>query len=313
MTAPVVPAPAGRRRPRRRSDAPLALALLAPSLVILGTFVLYPLVRSVWLGHQRCDAQGDNCRSNGWDQYVDVFRSDDFQHALLVTVKFALLTVPTGLVLGVALAVLADRHLRGIGFFRTVFSSTVATSVAVASLMWFFLLQPDIGVLAKIGWLTDLFPVLSSPGLLKDPGTALTATAVSFTWANLGFTFIVVTAGLQGIPRELYESAFVDGAGGWRRFTNVTVPMLAPTLLFAGVVLTSRAFQAYGEFDLLTDGGPRPQNSTTTVTYLIYGRESIIRNNDGLQAAAAVLLFLVLLVISALQFRGLEKRVHYGN
>ena len=298
---------------RRRREEPLALLLLAPSLLVLGTFVLYPLGRAFWLGHQRCDNLGENCRSNGWDQYVDVFRSEEFQQALLVTAKFALLTVPTGLFLGVALAVLADRYVRGVGIFRAIFSSTVATSVAVASLMWFFLLQPDVGVLPKIGWLTDLFPVLSQPGLLRDPGTALTATAVSFTWANLGFTFIVVTAGLQGIPRELYESAFVDGAGGWRRFTNVTVPMLAPTLLFAGVVLTSRAFQAYGEFDLLTDGGPRPQASTTTMTYLIYGEESLIRNNDGLQAAAAVLLFVVLLVLSALQFRGLEKRVHYGN
>mgnify|MGYP000272902261 CR=1 FL=1 len=95
-------------------DVPLAAAMLAPSLVVLVTFVLYPLGRAVWLGHQRCDATGDNCRSNGWDQYVDVFRSREFQQAFGVTVKFALMTVPVGLVLGVGLAVLADKHLRGI-------------------------------------------------------------------------------------------------------------------------------------------------------------------------------------------------------
>ncbi len=122
----------------------------------------------------------------------------------------------------------------------------------------------------------------------------------------------MVTAGLQGIPRDLYESAFADGAGGWRRFTNVTIPMLGPTLLFISVVLVSRAFQAYGEVDLLTDGGPQPQGSTTTLTYLIYGNESTIRNNDGLQAATAVLLFIVLLILSAVQFRSFDKRVHYG-
>jgi ABC-type sugar transport system permease subunit len=97
------------------------------------------------------------------------------------------------------------------------------------------------------------------------------------------------------------------------RFTNITLPMLAPTLLFASVVLTTRAFQAYGEIDLLTRGGPRPQDSTTTLTYLIYGQESLISGNDGLQAASAVLLFVVLLLLSALQFRGFGKRVHYGN
>jgi sn-glycerol 3-phosphate transport system permease protein len=298
---------------RRSRDGAIAALMLGPSLVVLSTFVLYPLGRSVWIGHMRCDNSGNNCRSNGWDQYVDVFRSEEFQHALSVTIKFALITVPSGLVLGVALAVLADRYVKGIGIFRTIFSSTVATSVAVASLMWFFLLQPSVGVLPTIGWLADLFPVMRDPGLLRDPGTALTATGVSFIWANLGFTFIVVTAGLQSVPKELYESAFVDGAGGWRRFTNVTLPSIAPTLLFATVVLTSRAFQAYGEFDLLTDGGPAPQNSTTSLTYLVYGNQSLIRNNEGLQSAAAVLLFLVLLVLSALQFRGVEKRVHYGS
>jgi ABC-type sugar transport system permease subunit len=94
------------------------------------------------------------------------------------------------------------------------------------------------------------------------------------------------------------------------RFTNVTVPMLGPTLLFVTVVLTIRAFQAFGEFDLLTGGGPG--NATTTMTYLIYGNNSLIRNDLGLQSASAVLLFLFLLVLSIVQFRGLERRVHYG-
>ena len=299
-------------RRTRRKETGLAAVMLAPSLAVLGLFVLYPLGKAIWLGHQRCNSQGKACKSNGWDQYTDVLRSPEFHHALIVTTKFALLTVPLGLVLGVGLAVLADRYLRGIGIFRTIFSSTVATSIAVASLMWLFLLQPSTGALARVGWITRLFPVIKT-GLLSDKGTALTAVAMSSVWANLGFTFIVVTAGLQSIPRDLYESAFVDGAGGWRRFTNVTIPMLGPTLLFASVVLVSRAFQAYGEVDLLTDGGPQPQGSTTTLTYLIYGNESTIRNNDGLQATTAVLLFVVLLVLSAVQFRSFDKRVHYAS
>ena len=157
----------------RWRDLPTAVWMLAPSVVILSVFVVYPLGRAVWLGQERCDALGENCTSNGWDQYVDVFRSVEFQHALWVTVKFALLTVPTGLLLGVGLAVLADKYLRGLAVFRFFFTSTIATSVAVASLMWLFLLQPDIGVLANVTWISDLFPVVKSPGLLRDPGTAL--------------------------------------------------------------------------------------------------------------------------------------------
>lgn len=286
--------------------------MIGPSLVILAVFVLYPLGRAIWLGQTRCDGQGLNCRSNGWDQYLDAARSDEFRQALIVTGKFALITVPFGLVLGIGLAVLADKYLRGVGVFRAIFSSTIATSVAVASLMWLFLLQPDVGVLANVGWFENLFPVVKSPGVLRDPGTALGAVAASSVWANLGFTFILVTAGLQGIPRDLHEAAVVDGAGGTRRFWSVTLPMLGPTLLFVVIVLTTRAFQAYGEVDLLTRGGPRPQDSTTTLTYLTYGTDSIISGNLGLQATTAVLLFVVLLGLSLLQLAGIGRRVHYG-
>jgi sn-glycerol 3-phosphate transport system permease protein len=286
--------------------------MLAPSAVILGVFYVYPLVRAVILGTKRCDAQGRNCVSNGWDQYLDAARSNEFVDALWVTIKFALLTVPIGMALGIGLAVLADKYLRGVGAFRFIFTSTIATSVAVASLMWLFLLQPDIGVLSNIGWLSDLVPVIKSPGLLRDPGTALMSVAASSIWASLGFTFLLVTAGLQSIPRDLYEAAVVDGAGGVRRFWSITLPMLGPTLLFVLIVLTTRAFQAYGEIDLLTRGGPRPQYSTTTITYLIYGTDSIITNDVGLQAAVAVLLFGVLLVLSVVQLAGIGRRVHYA-
>jgi len=289
------------------------MAMLAPSAIILGVFVLYPLGRAVWLGQQRCNNFGGNCQSQGFSQYVDVFQSTEFQNALVVTFKFAVITVPLGLVLGVGLAVLADKYLRGIGAFRAIFSSTVATSVAVASLMWLFLLQPSVGALANVGWFNAIFPSVKDPGWLQDPGTALTAVAMSSVWASLGFTFILVTAGLQGIPMDYYEAAAIDGAGGIRRFWSITLPMLGPTLLFVLIVLTTRAFQTYGEVDLLTDGGPQPQASTTTITYFVYGQNSPISGDTGLQATGAVLLFLILLLLSLLQLRGLGRRVHYGE
>jgi sn-glycerol 3-phosphate transport system permease protein len=305
---------ASRMTARQRwRQLPAALALLAPSIVVLATFVVYPLIRAVDLGRRRCDVNGQNCRSNGWDQYWDAFRSEQFQNALWVTVKFALISVPLGLVLGVGLAVLANKTLRGIGAFRTIFSSTVATSVAVASLMWLFLLQPDVGSLANVGWLNDLFPIIKRPGLLRDSGTALWSVALSSVWAGLGFTFILVTAGLQGIPEDLHEAAAIDGATGTRRFWRITLPLLGPTLLFVVIVLTTRAFQAYGEVDLLTDGGPQPGDVTTTMTYLTYGSNSLIAADDGLRATTSVLLFVVLLALSMAQLRLLGRRVHYGG
>ena len=119
-----------------------------------------------------------------------------------------------------------------------------------------------------------------------------------------------MTAGLQAIPRDLHEAAAIDGAGGVRRFWSITMPLLGPTLLFVVIVLTTKAFQAYGEIDLLTDGGPH--GSTTVLTYLTYGSQSPIREDAGLKATVAVLLFVMLLVLSAIQLRGFGKRVHYG-
>ena len=302
-----------RRSGRRWGDFPLAMAMLLPSAVILGVFVVYPLGRAMWLGQQRCDNFGDNCVSNGFDQYVDLFRSIEFQNALGVTIRLALITAPLGVLSGVGLAVLADKYLRGIGAFRLAFSSTVATSVAVASLMWLFLLQPSVGALANVEWFSSIFPGVKDPGWLQDPDTALFAVGMSNVWKNLGITFILVTAGLQSIPRDLHEAAAVDGAGGIRRFWSITIPMLGPTLLFVVVVATTGAFQAYGEIDLLTGGGPQPENPTTTIPYFIYGQNSPIRNDVGLQAGAAVLLFVLLLALSGLQLAGIGRRVHYGD
>jgi ABC-type sugar transport system permease subunit len=284
--------------------------MLAPSLIVLTAFVLYPLGRAVWLGQQRCDAQGKNCRPSGWSQYVDVIRSNEFRDAVVVTFKFALITVPIGLALGIGLAALADKYVRGVGAFRAIFSSTVATSVAVASLMWYYLLQPSVGVFSNVGWISDLFPIVKQPGLLNDQGTALPSIAASSIWAGLGFTFILVTAGLQAIPRDLHEAAAIDGAGSARRFWSITIPLLGPTLLFVVIVLTTKAFQAYGEIDLLTNGGPN--DSTTVLTYLTYGSQSPIREDAGLKSATAVLLFVMLLVLSAFQLRGFGKKIHYG-
>ena len=134
--------------------------------------------------------------------------------------------------------------------------------------------------------------MFKDPGLLNDRAPRLPAVAISSVWASLGFTFIVVTAALQSVPGELYESAYVDGAGGWTRFTNVTLPMISPTLLFVTVVLTTRAFQTYGEVDLLTAGGPEPDSARPRPwpTWST-ARPRSSSNDIGLKSASAVLLF----------------------
>jgi sn-glycerol 3-phosphate transport system permease protein len=289
---------------RKKREWPLALLLLLPSAAVFGVFIFYPLVRTIQLGMYRSDPFGGLGRFVGPSRYVDVLTSDAFRNSLGVSFKFALLTVPTGLALGLGLAVLAHQQLKGIGFFRTIFSSTVATSVAVASLMWLTLLNPSVGLvnqaLEKLGHDKIIF--------LQSQGWALVSVAMATVWQNLGFTFIVISAGLQSVPDELLESARIDGAGPWRRFREVTLPLLSPTLLFALVVLTINAFQTFGQVDLLTTGGPL--HSTEVLVYHVFRRTS---DDPSTAAAEAVVLFGIILVLTLVQLRVLEKRVHYGD
>jgi len=292
-----------RRRLRERG---LALALLLPSIAVFGTFVFYPFVRTFWLGFFETDPFGGNERWVGFSQYTDTITSASFRNSLWVTLKFTLLTVPVGLALGIGLALLAHQRLRGVTIYRTIFSSTVATSVAVASLMFVSLLSPSVGLINQtLKWLGR-----DAIFFLQSPGWALVSISAVTVWQNLGIIFIVVSAGLQSLPDDLYESARLDGASAWSQFVEITLPLLSPTLLFGFVVLTITSFQTFGQVDLLTNGGPL--EATNLIVFSIF--ETAFRDFDpGRAAAQAVVLFFILLALTLVQFKVLERRVFYGR
>ncbi|MGK2930363.1 MAG: carbohydrate ABC transporter permease [Acidimicrobiales bacterium] len=282
---------------RRRSARETALAalFLLPSLAVFAAFFFYPIGRIVYLGLFQQNQTRTRQRYVGLDQYTDVLTGDDFLEGLQITVEYVLLTVPAGLVLGVLLAVTANRKLRGIKIFHTIFSSTVATSVAVASIVWLVLINPTVGYF-KVGW-------------LRDTDMALFGVALSSIWQNLGLTFIIVLAGLQAIPEELNEAATIDGMSPARRFFTVTLPMLSPTLLFLVVVLTVFAFQAFAQIDILTEGGPA--GSTETLVFKIFKQQQ--GGAVGVGSVMAIGLFVITFLVALGQFLLLEKRVHYGS
>jgi ABC-type sugar transport system permease subunit len=292
---------------RRSREALLGYALLVPSAVVFGVFIFYPFARTVQLTFYESDPfRAGVMRWVGFAQWTDVLGSGEFRNSLWVTVLFALLTVLPGLAAGLGLAVLANTHLRGIGAFRTIFSSTVATSVAVASVMFLTLLNPQIGMINYFLGRTGA----DALNPLQDPEWALLAVAAVTVWQNLGATFILLLAGLQAIPDELYEASDVDGAGAWERFWNVTVPMVSPTLLFAFVVLSINAFQSFGQIDLLTQGGP--QERTNVLVYAVYTL-AFKDLDDGRAAVLAVTLFAIVFLLTLLQLRLLERRVFYAR
>jgi sn-glycerol 3-phosphate transport system permease protein len=303
VTAATATAGTGARRRRRRREAAVGLALVLPSLVIFGVFVFYPFLRDFYLGFYRTPPfPGLPKRYAGLTQYRQVLTSHDFLNSLRVTALFVLYTVPAGLVLGLLLAVLAHQRLAGIGIFRTLFASPVATSVAVASVIFFTLLNPQVGLFTY--WLGRQ----NQPSLLDDPRWALVAVSVVTVWQNLGFSFILMSAGLQAVPDDLLEAAAVDGAGAWARFRHVILPMLSPTIFFAVVVGSILSLQAFGQIDLLTGGGPIKR--TNVLVYSIYD-QVFNQNNDGRAAVLAVALFGVTMVLTLVQLRLLERRVSY--
>ena len=282
---------------RRRStrEAGLAALFLGPSALAFGAFFFYPIGRIVYLGLFQQNQTRTRQRYIGLEQYADVLTGSDFVDGLKTTLQYVLLTVPAGLALGVLLAVTANRRLRGIKVFHTIFSSTVATSVAVASIVWLVLINPTVGYF-EVDW-------------LRDTDMALFGVSLSSIWQNLGLTFIVVLAGLQAIPDELNEAATVDGMSAVRKFFTVTLPMLSPTLLFLVVVLTVFAFQAFAQIDILTEGGPA--GSTETLVFKIFKLQQ--GGAIGRGSVMAVGLFAVTFVAAVAQFVLLERRVHYGS
>jgi len=295
------------RRRRQRREALLGYGLLVPGLTVFGVFTFYPFARNFYLGFYRTPPFPNLPRTYaGVSQYRDVLSSHAFFSSVWDSFYFAFLTVPLGIVLALLLAVAAHQRLRGIGVYRTIFSSTVATSVAVAAVIFGTLMNPVVGLLPWLG-------ISPNPPFLNNPTLALPALAVLTIWQNLGLGFIVLSAGLQALPDEVLEAAAVDGAGAARRFLRITVPLLSPTLFFVTVVGTIGAFQSFGQIDLLTGGasGASVFLHTDVLTYNVY-RTLVYSGNPGQAAVLSIALFFITLALTLVQLRVLERRVTYA-
>jgi sn-glycerol 3-phosphate transport system permease protein len=286
-------------------EAALGYLLILPALAAFGLFVFYPLVKTAYLGFFLAPPT-PNLPSHyvGLQQYQQVLGSSDFRDSLGRTGLFVLFTVPLGIVLGLALANLAHKKVPGIRAFRTIYSSTIATSVAVASVVFFTLLNPEVGLLSY------LFGKEGGNGILADPHWALPAVALVTVWQNIGFTFILMSAALQSLPEDVLEASKVDGASSFVRFRQITLPLLSPILFFAAVIGVISGFQAFGQIDLLTQGGPN--HATLVLIYDLY-QQAFQFNNPGYAAVLSVALFFILLLLTFVQFWFFQRRVSYGD
>ncbi|MHB8244273.1 MAG: carbohydrate ABC transporter permease [Acidimicrobiales bacterium] len=293
------------RSHNRVRTAALAYLMVLPAFAAFVVFVFYPLVKTVYLGFYRVPPfPGLPQKFVGFSQYSTVLTHSQFLQPLFNSTLFVLFTVPTGILLGLGMAVAAHREIAGARIFRTIFSSTIATSVAVASVIFFTLLDPTTGLFAY--WIGQR----GGTGLLGNPTWALPAVAVVSIWQNLGFSFILMSAALSSLPEEILEAASIDGASGSRRFFRVTVPLISPTLFFAGIIGVIAGFQTFGQIDLLTQGGP--DGHTNVLLYQIY--TTFYQNADtGTASVMAVALFVLLVTLTLVQFLAVQKRVFYAD
>jgi sn-glycerol 3-phosphate transport system permease protein len=297
---------AGSRAPRRSRRPMAGWVFLLPAFAVFATFVFLPLGRSVFLSFQGSDLFGRPAGFVGLRHYAELFTDPAFARVLLVTAGFTVLTVVPSIAAGLALSLLLHQRIRAVRLFRTAFALPFAFSVASASVVFSVLYNPAIGVLNgllsrlgvdRIGWLTD-------------PAYGLLSVSLASVWMQLGYTLLVLSAGLGAVPDDVVEAARLDGAHGWRLQRSIIVPMLTPQLFFLVVTGTIHALQSFGQIHILTRGGP--DSTTTTLVYSIY-EQAFANNNSnfGAASAQAIVLLVVVAVITGIQFGVLERKVFY--
>lgn len=276
-----------------------------PALLLLALFVLVPFVMAFVLSMQ--NVRLDGARPNVWmglEQYrrilLDPDTSSVFYRSLLNNFIFALIVVPIQTALAVGLAVMVNQKLKGIAIFRTIFFLPVVFPMALVATIWSLIFARDsLGMLN--GFLAAVtFGMIGPQDWLGDPKLALLSIAIMSIWAGVGFQMIIVLAGLQGIPQELYEAATLDRANPWQQFWNVTIPGLRNTLVFVIIVTTIFSFRLFDQVYIMTRGGPG--DSTSTVMYQAV-TSAFVENNVGRGAAMTVVFVFVIIAITLLQQR----------
>ena len=283
-----------------------AWLFLAPALFVLGVFFLLPVLAALALSLTDYDlyalADLHNLRFVGLGNYWDLLHRPLFWAALGHTLYFVAVGVPLSIGASLGAALLLNSPLaRAQAFFRTALFAPVVTTVVATAVVWRYLFN------TKYGWINYLLGLVGIDPVdwLGDPHWAMPAVILFAVWKNFGYNMIILLAGLQAIPGELYEAARIDGASAWRRFRHITWPMLGPTTFMVAILTVAGYFQLFAEPYVMTEGGPL--QSTTSVLYLMY-EEGFKWWNLGSASAMAFLLFLLTFAVTALMLRAARRR-----
>jgi sn-glycerol 3-phosphate transport system permease protein len=282
----------------------LPWVLLAPQVAVIAVFFFWPAVQALVQSFQQQDAFGTSVQWVGLENFRNLFDDETYIASFRVTAEFSILVAFFGIALSLLLAVFADRVVRGVLVYRTLLIWPYAVAPAVAGVLWLFLFSPSVGIVAYylrnagIAW---------DPLLRADHAMALVVGAA--VWKQISYNFLFFVAGLQSIPRSLVEAAAIDGAGPWRRFWTIQFPLLSPTTFFLLVInIVYAFFDTFGIIDAATKGGPGKE--TAILVYKVYFDGFKAMDLGGSAAQSAVLMTIVIL-LTVVQFRFVEKKVNY--
>ena len=294
-----------RRTPATRQDWIVGYTMVAPVVLGAVAFVIVPLVAVLWFSLHDWNVLANTFVFSGTDNYERMLADPGLRDSLLASLWFSIGLVVLNVTLALFLAVLLNQKLPGTTTFRTFFFSPVVVSLVAWTIVWSFLLQADGGIngfLATVG--------IEGPNWLRNDVTAMLAVIVVQVFKNVGLNMILFLAALQGVPEEIGEAARIDGAGAWRRFRSITVPMISPTILLVMILTIVGSLEVFAQIAVLTGGGPG--NSTTVLVYYLY--QQAFRFNDfGYASAIAVLMFLIVLVLTLVQWQTRKRWVFNEN
>ena len=273
---------------------------LLPAFTVFGFFLFYPFIRTIYLSFFLTDKLGQAKVFWGVKNYLELFNSGNFWSSVLITFQFVGIVAFGGLLVGLTTSLLTAKKYPGNTFVSASYAMPVAIASAAASMAFRMILHPTNGLLnilfgTQINW-------------TGDPSWAIFSVSMVTIWLASGINFIFISAGLRNVPEELYESASIDGANYWQKLFRITLPSISPTLFFQIIINIIGAFQSFSQIRLLTQGGPG--DATNVIVYAIY-RDAFFNFRFGTAAARSIILFVIVLVITLIQFSFEKRSVNY--
>ena len=282
----------------------LPWALLAPQGLVIAVFFFWPAGQAVVQSFQQSDAFGTSVEWVGLENFRNLFNDPTYLASFWTTALFSVLVAGIGLALSLVLALFADRVIKGSGLYRTLLIWPYAVAPAVAGVLWMFMFAPSVGILSYL-----LEQVGVEWNFLLNGAQAMTLIVTAAVWKQLSYNFLFFLAGLQAIPKSLIEAAAIDGAQPWRRFWTIQFPLLSPITFFLLVINVVYAFfDTFGIVDASTQGGPG--KDTAILVYKVY-YDGFKAMDLGGSAAQSVVLMAIVVGLTVIQFRFVEKRVTY--